>query len=116
MAKRSELETAEAKDDRRQRILASKRAWADRNRDYVRAQNREIAMLPQNVLKRKEKYYQERAKLFALGYVPQLGRPPLHFDSKEDRLAHERELCQRRQETYRRRKAAAALPAPFCSK
>jgi hypothetical protein len=67
MAKRPRLLTAEAKEDRRQRILASKRAWADRNRDYVRAKNREIAMLPQNVAKRKERYFQ--AKLFALARV-----------------------------------------------
>jgi hypothetical protein len=84
-------------EDRKQRILASKRAWAERNREYVRKQNRENARKPENVEKRRQKYLETRAALVALGYSPKRGRPCKNSDSLT-RLACERELCRRRQE------------------
>jgi len=95
-------------EDRRQRILASKRAWAERNREYVRKQNRENARKPENVAKRRQKYLETREALVALGYSPKRGRPRKYPDSLT-RLACERELCRRRQEVYRSRMRAAAV-------
>ena len=99
-------------DERQRRQLASKKKWADRNRERVRAKIRELCKLPRYLEKQRERYVLRRQERLAAGWVPNpRGRPRLQFDTEEERTAHFRLNAHQR---YLRRKerVRGGRPAP----
>ena len=99
-------------EERHRRQLASKKRWADNNRERVRAKIRELCRLPRYLEKQRVRYALRRRERLAAGWVPNLrGRPRLQFDTEEERAAYLRMKAHQR---YIRRKECARedRPAP----
>ena len=90
--------------ERRRRQLASKIKWADKNREHVRAQIRELCRLPRYLEAKRRRYARKRQERLDAGWVPNpRGRPRLQFASEEERAAY---FKRRAHERYLARKAA----------
>ena len=81
--------------ERRERILASKRAWAQRNADYRRQKNKEYSQRPEYAEQRKRWYQNWKQK---------------QLDNRGPQSADGLHLCTRARQTER---TPTALPVPM---